>query len=181
MAGSHGARDHSNPASVCAGRVGNYLIHSEVILNLREFLGYAVCMRFRAKFGALGWIWVFLACDYIFDLIAGVGHKSTQHPYLAVLYMLLASQVVLNHFLTYWEMDSSSLRVRYFWTTREIAWAEVTHVGGANGRPSSGFLDVYYARPAPMSERGHFLANPNDRRAFVEELRKFAPQAEFEV
>jgi hypothetical protein len=166
---------------VCAGKVGNSVIHSEVILNLREFLGYAVFMRFRAKFGALGWIWVFLACAYIFNLIAGGGYKSTQHPYLAVLYMLLASQAVLNRFFTYWEMDSSTLRVRQFWRTKEIAWVEVTHVKGANGRPSSAFLDVYYARSAPMSERGHFLANPNDRRAFIEELRKFAAQAEFEV
>jgi hypothetical protein len=181
MGGSHGARDHSNPASVRAGKVGNSVIHSVVILNLREFLGYAVFMRFRAKFGALGWCWVLLACPSMFSLIAGVGHKSTEHPYLAVVSMLIASQTVLNHFFTYWEMDSSSLRVHYFWTTREIAWAEATHVGGANSRPSSGFLDVYYARSAPMSGRGHFLANPNDRRAFIEDLRKFAPQAEFEV
>jgi hypothetical protein len=166
---------------VRTGRVVYYLIHSEVILNLREFLGYAVFMRFRAKFGALGWIFVSLACASIFILIVGVGHKSAQHRYLAVVYMLLASQMVLYHFFTYWEMDSSSLRVHYFWTTKEIAWAEVTYVGGANGRPSSAFLDVYYARSAPMSERGHLLANPNDRRAFIEELRKFAPQAEFEV
>jgi hypothetical protein len=93
----------------------------------------------------------------------------------------LALQQIFFHLFIYWEIDSNSLRVHRFWTTKEIAWADITHVGGANGRPSAAFLDVYYARSAPMSDRGHFLANPEDRRGFIEELRKFAPQAEFEV
>jgi hypothetical protein len=42
-------------------------------------------------------------------------------------------------------------------------------------------LQVDYARPAPMSDRGHVLANPEDREQFIRTLRRFAPQATFDV
>ena len=147
-----------------------------------SFWGYAVFMRYRRKFGAQGWCWVALGSMWLF--FAVYGHNRSGHGinrYTAAIWALLALQQVLNYLFTYWEMDSSSFRLRYFWTTKEVAWEEVKRVHGANDQPSSSRLEVDYSRPAPMSDRGQVLANPDDRRGFIKELRRFASQAEFEV
>jgi hypothetical protein len=78
-------------------------------------------------------------------------------------------------------MDSSGLRQHRLWHKKEISWEDVTHVGGFNGRPMAAMLEVDYARAAQMSDRGRILPNPDDRQGFIKELRKFAPQADFEV
>jgi len=99
----------------------------------------------------------------------------------AAVWICCALLRVLSQFFYYWELDADCLCVRYFWYKKEVAWEEVTHVGGLNQQPSSGLLEVDYARPAPMSDRGHILASPEDRDRFIRTLRKFAPQATFEV
>jgi hypothetical protein len=100
-------------------------------------------MRFRAKFGALGWFWVGLICLWIAAAVFK-HYRSTSgiHGSIAVLGILPVLFLVLNLMFTYWELDSSCLRVHRLWHKKEIAWEDVTHVGGFNGRPSASMLEV---------------------------------------
>lgn len=136
-------------------------------------------MRFRAKFGAIGWFWVGSAC-----LIATLwlsGRRHSESRFLALFFLVMASLQVLNHFFIYWDIDPAGLRERRLWSTREIHWREVTHIGGWPSQPSSDSLQIDFARPAPISERGSVIANPEDRGGFIAALHKFAPEAEFDV
>jgi hypothetical protein len=152
------------------------------IFNLRESLDYAVDMKFRTKFGPQGWFVVSLACAYGYVvLLSPRGSPHSAWGFTAAVWVWWAFLRILSYLFTYWELDSSSLRQHSYWSTKEVAWEEVTHVGGLNGRPSSAVLEVDYARPAPMSDRGHILASPEDRQQFIAALRRFAPQAAFEV
>ena len=75
-----------------------------------------------------------------------------------------------------------SFRAHSFWTLKEVPWEEVTHVGSYFPiQPSSDLLAVEHARPAPMSDSGRILADPQDREQFLATLRRYAPQATFEV
>jgi len=112
---------------------------------------------------------------------------SAKHPgsiqiFTAVVWVFLGSIEALSRFLTYWDLGSFGLHERRLWNTREVPWQEVTHVGAWNPeRPSSDFLAIDYARPAPISDRGSVIANPEDRQQFIDALRRFAPQASFDV
>jgi hypothetical protein len=121
-----------------------------------------------------------MACFYAYFLL--FRWRPSMFGAIPIGFFLLALFQILSRLLVYWELDESSLRVQSFRTTREIALAEVTHVGGlVPGKPSSACLRVDYARPAPMSEQGYILATPKDRVRFIAALRRFAPQATFEV
>jgi hypothetical protein len=149
-------------------------------LNPRESIRYPPRMRFRAKFGLLGWIWTLMACFYAYNSLFRSRPSIVGGAVICMFLMVLLQ--ILSRLFVYWDLDEVSLRVQSFWTKKEIAWAEVTHVGGlVPDKPSSAYLRVDYARPAPMSEQGHILANPEDRVKFIATLRRFAPQATFEV
>jgi hypothetical protein len=89
--------------------------------------------------------------------------------------ILVALQVALSRYFIYWEIDSAGLRERRYWIVKEVAWVEVTHVGSfPRNSPTSDTLEVDYIR-------GRIVAKPEDRREFISALRRFAPQANFEV
>jgi len=140
-------------------------------------------IRFRAKFGWQGWFFVTLGILYTVQAV--VDHHRGRDPLsgcVVAIWIFNALVRVLTKLFRYWEVDASSLRVRNFWSTKEFPWDEVIWVGNyIPSQPSSGFLQIDYARPAPLSERGHILANPEDRPAFLAALRQFAPQATFQV
>lgn len=143
-------------------------------------------MRFRPEFGLFVWGWVAIACLYCFFAFEArfgrVHSDSTYRMLMAVVWILTALLNILGRVGMYWELDATSLRQRGVWGTKEISWAEVTRVGTVNPKqPSSGFLEVDYARPTPLSDRGHILANQDDRDEFIRALHRFAPQATFEV
>jgi hypothetical protein len=152
-------------------------------LDLRRHSVYALRMRFRTKFGAQGWCFVSLAILYAY--FAFFGRYQLQRSFwgfAAAVWVWWALLRVLGQLFNYWELEAGCFRVRNFWYKKEIPWDEVTRVGSFNPKqPSSGFLEVDYSRPAPMSDRGHILANPEDRDQFIRTLRRLAPQATFEV
>jgi hypothetical protein len=139
-------------------------------------------MRFRAKFGAIGWCSVALGSLWLF--VAFSRHSRSAHAvdwYTAAVVALPVFQQILNHLFTYWEVDSRSFRMRCLWTTKEVAWEEVKRERGAQDWPSSNTLELDYFRSAPMSDRGLIRMNPDHRGEFLQELRRFASQAEFEA
>jgi hypothetical protein len=139
-------------------------------------------MRFRPKFGLMGWLWVTLACMAVFFAAFGSGRPAgSLHGFSAAIFALLPLQQILLNRTHYWELDAASLRVNLLWNTKEIGWDEIKRVGGSGGRAAANTLEVEYARAAPLSERGRVLANPQDRQQFIDALKRFAPQATFEV
>jgi hypothetical protein len=137
-------------------------------------------MRFRAKFGALGWCWVSIACFVLVLWFSGL--HSRKIDFLAVIFVILASLRVLNQILIYWDLNSDSLREHRLWNKKEVAWVEVTHVGSWHPKqPSSDYLAIDYFSSAPLSHQGRIVACPEDRAGFLAALRKFAPQAVFDV
>jgi hypothetical protein len=139
-------------------------------------------MRFRTKFGAQGWCLVSVAILYACFAYFGYHLQRSVWGFAAGVWVWLALLRILSQIFCYWEADSESFREHNFWVKKEIPWEEVTRIGSFNPKqPSSSFLAVDYARGAPMSERGHIVANPADREQFIAVLHRFAPQATFEV
>jgi hypothetical protein len=152
----------------------------EGCLDWRGISGYAVAMRFRPKFGLFE---TYTLIGGVFCLSAFVKawffhanyHFSIWEGLEGTLFILSSLYLVLNRFLVYWEIDSTGLRARTFWIVSKIAWIEVTRVCGyPSERPSSDSVQVEYMG-------GQIVANPEDRFAFISALRRFAPEAEFEV
>jgi hypothetical protein len=137
-------------------------------------------MRFRAKFGALGWCWVGMACLLAALWLSGL--RSGIASMLAVYFVAMASQRALFQAFIYWEIAPEGLRERRLWNTKAISWREIVHVGSWHpNQVSSDYLEIDYARPAPLSDRGSVIANPEDRSGFLAALRRFATHADFEV
>jgi hypothetical protein len=138
-------------------------------------------MRFRAKFGLIGWCVVFITCFNVFDSLS-IKHSFSSWGVGDTFLAILALQWTLIKTLTYWKMGAGSLHERRLWNAKDIDWQEVTHVGASDSEhPDSGYVTIDYARPSPMSDRGRILADPADRALFLATLHKFAPQAEFDV
>jgi hypothetical protein len=136
-------------------------------------------MKFRTKFGLQGWVLVSLGVLYSCMWSTRRGNLL---GILAAGFVLQALVRGLSHAFYYWELNADGLRQRNFWRVKTIPWEEVTWVGSAIPKqPSSGFLQVDYARPAPMSDRGQIRANPDNREQFIRTMRKYAPQATFEA
>jgi hypothetical protein len=142
-------------------------------------------MRYRAKFGILGWLYVALPCFVILLKISGFrsGIHSSLLTYSYVgLVSFLGLVRVSRQIFTYWQLDSSGLRERMLWRQRDISWQEVARVSGYPcSQPGSNSLSIDYARPAPLSDRGTIIANPENRRQFLADLHRFAPQAVYDV
>lgn len=137
-------------------------------------------MRFRAKFGALGWFWVGVALFYFLWLPFGP-HRDN-FAWRAIPPVFYALMMVLSKAIAYWDFNPTHLHERRLWRTRDVPWEEVIHIHARDpAHPSSGYLAVDYARTAPMSDRGTIIANPADRQGFIAALRRSAPQADCDV
>jgi hypothetical protein len=77
----------------------------------------------------------------------------------------------------FWEMDTEGLRQHRLWINTKIEWQSITRV------ESLWFsfydLKIEYNRDGFGPRIGRILANPADRDAFLDSLRRFAPQAVF--
>jgi hypothetical protein len=147
----------------------------------RQFQSYTSArMRFRAKFGAIGWCWVGMAG---LQAVLWLSRKrSGAVDSFALGCVLIALQQALNHAFIYWEIGPDGLRERRLWNTKEVPWQEVVHVGSWHPKnTASDYLEIEYARPAPKSDRGSVIANPEDRSGFLAALHRFATQASFDV
>jgi hypothetical protein len=137
-------------------------------------------MRFRAKFGTLGWIWVGFSSLIVTLWLSGLRHSPIEAVLL--LCFLLTLQRIFSHIFIYWEATADSMKECRYWNTNVIPWSEVIHIGPwPQHQPSSDYLEIKFNRAAPLSECGHVIANPEDRGSFIAALHRFASHAEFEV
>jgi hypothetical protein len=139
-------------------------------------------MRFRSKFGLLGWVFLVLGCIYAYLRHAGWSSAAGLYGISAACWALAGATLVLNSRFVYWELDSACIREHWFWKKREVPWEGVTRVCCSHPKaPKSGYLEVDYVRPAPTSSRGQIRANPTNRQEFLDELRRLATNAEFDL
>jgi hypothetical protein len=135
-------------------------------------------MKFRREFGIAGWCWVSLAC---FELILCF---TSRHPGstwgLACGWTLMAILSALKHVFIYWELDNGCLRQHKFWKVTEIPLQRVTRVDCYTFGFASSSVKVTYSS-ASSAERDFILASPAVRGEFVDALRRFAPQAAFDL
>lgn len=134
-------------------------------------------MRFRRKFGALGWCTVGLACLEVVLWLSGL--RSETLTFLALSSVLIALRQSVSYLWTYWDFDDEDLCERRLWRKRKVAWREVTHI--SQWAQNSNYLIVDHTQLEPMSDRGTIVANPEDRAGFLRTLHRFAPQARFDV
>jgi hypothetical protein len=68
-------------------------------------------------------------------------------------------------------------------SNRTIAWSEITRIGPwqPGKKPQYNWLEVSYARAAPISDRGNLLIQPEDKDSLLRALRAHAPKAAFEL
>ena len=112
------------------------------------------------------------------------GSSSNLLAWIAFVYAVPALLQLAGHFLVYWETDDRGLLERRFWKTTQIPWKEVTRVSPWYGRPASETLVVDFTRTpevTPYTGRDRLIATPGDRESFIREVRRFAPQAVFDV
>lgn len=139
-------------------------------------------MRFRAKFGLLGWVQVAFVLFVLVLMLSPGQHNGNQRFFVVLPTLVLTVLRILSQIFIYWDINSDGLHVRRFWDEKTIPWQEVTHVGAQSPKHvSSDVLAIDYFRSAPMSDRGSVIANPEDRQQFLSTLRRYAPQAVFDV
>jgi hypothetical protein len=134
-------------------------------------------MRFRDNTSLLPGLIAGFVCIFAFDSLLGRGFYLHWELSFAAFLILSVLLTILSHFLTYWELDPACLRERKLWKTKEIAWKDVTRIGRFGF--SSDIVKISYGRVPEVCE--YILANPCDRDRFIAALRRFVPEANFEV
>jgi hypothetical protein len=137
-------------------------------------------MRFRAKVSPAAWFYLVGAAFYMWSW------ATYPHPGLtkfiqaicAVVWILLSAVLITGSFLTYWEIKADGLHERRMGRTRFVPWSDVQYIGAWEKSPH--LLNIEYSRPMLNSLPGRILARPVKRQIFLDEIRRFAPQAEFE-
>jgi hypothetical protein len=139
-------------------------------------------MRFRAKFALIDWAWLAIAAFALLLFLSGPYRAGVFLRWYATVMALFACSRVVLHIFVYWDTSLEGLRERRLWTTRTIPWPQITAVSPWPDRhPNPNCLSIEYARSAPMSDRGTVIANPENREAFLSEIRGHAPQARLEI
>ena len=141
-------------------------------------------MRFRSRFvvpqfgsavvwAVLGFLWF---------------HKHP-HDGIGKLYLVIgfvqawvAFSCVADYVWNWWGIGETGLIQHRLRSSRTVPWSEITRVAPwqPGKRPHSEWLEVDYAREAPISDRGSLRFRPADRDALVFELRARAVRADFE-
>ncbi len=141
-------------------------------------------MKFRAKFGLDGWLWVLLGLFQIFSSLRfNFGLRAPGISLLGVgTGIALAMVPLLRSLLLTWELDYGSLRERAFLhITHDIPWHDVTQVSEFIPGSDDGTLAVWYQNPKSKSGRSYLVARPKEQKRFLEALHKFAPTATIDV
>lgn len=134
-------------------------------------------MRFRAKFVWLDAAWLATALFCAVLWISGPGHASTRLRLYTLFFILNVVVRTLIHFSIVWKAGPDGLNERRLWNRRTIPWSEITEVTPwPEERPIRGYLAIYFARSAPLSDRGTVIANPGNLDVFLAAIRHHAPQ-----
>jgi len=138
-------------------------------------------MRFRKKFGALGLLYLAIACLILADAYYNPRHHHNGLGFAGAAFLIDPVLRLATWAWVYWDIEPSYLRAQRFWKSTEIPWTEITRVGPAfPNRRSSNVLAIYFGRSGPAAKPGKVVIDPEDESGFLAELQKYAPQAVFE-
>lgn len=134
-------------------------------------------LRFRARTSPLPWLLAGFLCVYAFDVLEKESFYSSLfiNCFAALILSILLN--TLSAFFTYWEMDAFCFRQRRLWKVKEIAWRDVTRVGRVGFSNRS--VMINYGRVP--EDCGYILVTPGKRSELIDALRKYVPQAEFDI
>ncbi len=138
-------------------------------------------MRFRPRFGVIGWFTVAPALFVCLLWANGGNHLSRVLPCVAVAWALMALLRIGAYFFVFWQMDPEGLFERRFWNTRVIPWRDVVLIQGLCDAPSSDYVEVFVHQPGLQAAAQPLLANPGDRAQFLAALHRYASLARFDV
>jgi hypothetical protein len=114
---------------------------------------------------------------YAFDVLRSRSFYPPWRVSFGAVLILSVLLDILSTIFTYWELDTDCLRQRKLWKVKEIARQDVTRIRrvGFSGRS----VMICYGRIPEDCE--YILANPINRYGFIAALRRFIPEAEFDV
>lgn len=141
-------------------------------------------MRFHARFGLDGWLWLLLGTFQVFSSLRG--HFGLKAPGISMLGVAigicLALVPLLRSYFLYWEVDPQAFRERAFLAIkREIPWESVTRVGRFSPGSHDDTLAVWYTNPKAKTGSSVVTARPVHRQQFLETLHRYAPDATIDV
>ena len=144
---------------------------------------YALTMRFRQKFGWIGWMCLGFVCLYSFQLMAdSTPEKRAVHTFCLICWSFGAIVRASGSFFVYFKIEPDGLCCKDFWRTKHFAWGELTRIGSQPGSilvPE--VAKVQYLRRTPFPDIGKFQIMPKNPKGLIEALREQAPQAEFDA
>jgi hypothetical protein len=179
----HPNRPH-NRASLCP-TLQKFLLCKQIPLAGFSFRTYAfLLVKFRAKFGLDGYLWVVLGMFQIFSSLRG--HFGLRAPGISLIGvatgLALAMVPLFRCLFLSWEFDLASFRERAFLrVTHQIPWRDITRVNEFIPGSEDDTLAVWYQNPKSKSGSSFLTARPNQRQQFLEALHKYAPTATIDV
>ena len=142
-------------------------------------------MRFRGKFK-----WLQLSASILWLVMCLLWFHKHPHDGIGQAYLLLgilqlsiATAQVTSYFFTWWDVTEEALVQHRYRSERTIPWSEITRIGPwhPGKKPQYNWLEVSFARAAPISDRGNLLIQAEDQDSLLRALRAHAPQAAFEL
>jgi hypothetical protein len=161
------------------------LMRKQIPLARFPFRTYAfLLVKFRAKFGLDGCLWVLLGLFQIFSSLRG--HFGLRAPGISLIGVATGLAIALvplvRSMFLYWEFDLASFRERAFLrVTHNIPWHDITRVNEFIPGSEDDTLAVWYQNPKSKSGSSFLTARPNQRQQFLEALHKYAPTATIDV
>lgn len=140
-------------------------------------------MKFRPKFVddkprliILVWVGLNTGLRLALEVIRpSTSNLSLAAGWLALFILGTGFILALRHI--YWQLTPDCLIVRKLWRKKEILWGEVTEVGWLG--PMSGTFRLSVGHRIEEYDRIYF--EPSDQTGLADALRKFAPQANFDL
>lgn len=140
-------------------------------------------MRFRKRFGFLGWFFMIYLFIQAFSWL-DVRHLS----HLDVMYCIILAFIIVfqafSRYLVWWEIDSNGLHQRQWRSKKDftIAWDKILVVRNAiPGVNWDGSVAVYYDCPESKLGFKYLVTTPEKRKKFIAALRIYAPNATFKI
>jgi hypothetical protein len=141
-------------------------------------------VRFHARFGLDGWLWLLLGTFEVFSSLRG--HFGLKAPGISMLGVaagcIIALVPLLRCYFLYWEIEPESLRERAFLAIKhEIPWASITRVAQFTPGSDDDTLAVWYTNPKSKSGSSYLTARPVQRQQFLDSVHKYAPSVTIDV
>jgi len=155
-------------------------------LKLRQIqsdLSYAVGMKFRQKFGWLGWISLGMICLTTEEIIRSRDFDLRALSVVSLLswMFVLSTQVTAIAFI-YFRVENEGLFYRRFRKTRFLRWDELTRVwSSGNYMPWMKSIQIEYLERTPEIHIGNLAIQPKNYDGLVRALRDHALQAKVDL